>query len=498
MAHINQTVTAPETTGIAGAYGKEYIDTYSLGASTAVPMFTQEVWPEIFKNYGDGFLFLDFLRAASREFEVPSRRLTAFQKTFDERPVTISNVISATGAGLPIYFQLDDTDYDAAGGTYLRVGNVVEIPPEFFTISGTQPSLPVQYKVTAAATTGGVIGDSLTAGTGHETVYTAYPLDILAVIPTHIHSGTKFAVGGTAYAPGTAGISGIIDHELQYNFKTIIQKEGCAIEGGASVFKPIVAGVQRLWDRSLVDVERRLDRQMDYTITNGQLNTNTALVQTSLITGASQAVLSTEGIMQKVANFGMDLPVANGSTFEFDDFDAIRELLQSKGITNGNLTFAAATDLYSQVASCPFHWIEGGYSPGTSLMNMTSFGVNFNAFKKDSYNVQLCEISSFTRPTGFGVIDAMKMQGLILSDNKSAVSVESGYGNRQKLVFPNFGIGYLPGRKRIMKPRGGVDELPYANTSGIDGSNMDLLTEYMVFMMDFDKMIHVYESSQTS
>jgi hypothetical protein len=202
--------------------------------------------------------------------------------------------------------------------------------------------------------------------------------------------------------------------------------------------------------------------------------------------------------MQRISRLGMDLPIVNGGSFEFDDFDAIRELLEAKGITNGNLTFAAASTLYTQVENCPFDWIDSGYSPGTDLKSMDGFGVNFKAFRRNSYNVQLAELSSLSRPTGYGAIDAMKMQGIILTDGSSKVEVDGGNGLRNKLLLPNFAVGYLPGRRRIMKPIGGHDEHPYVNSTGYDASKMEMLSEFMVFNMDADKMIHVYESSQTS
>jgi hypothetical protein len=196
----------------------------------------------------------------------------------------------------------------------------------------------------------------------------------------------------------------------------------------------------------------------------------------------------------------MDLPVNHGSIFEFDDFDAIRALLEAKGITTGNLVFGAATDLYSQVENCPFVWTDTGadHQNNTMQTTMSSFGVNYRTFIKNSYNVQLTEISSLTRATGFGAIDSMKMQGLIIPDAYASVSVEDGYGKRSKLTLPNFGIGYLDGRRRIMQPRSGVNEFGHPNTDGYDVSRMDWLSEFMVFMMDFDKMIHVYEEAHHS
>jgi len=498
MATIAQTVTYPTVTGLANDYVTSWIDTYSLAKSTAIPQFSLEVYPELYKNYGDGFLMLDWLRATNREFEVPSRRLTAFQETIDERPITFENAINTGSAGAAMYFKLDASDYAADGGTYLRVNNVIQVPPQYFTISGVQPTLPVNYKVTTATTDGSTVG-GLVSGTGANTVYTALPFNVLATVAVQIPAGTKVVVGETAFAPGTAGINGVTKNDLQYDFWTTIAKEGCQIEGGASVMKIVYGNKTNLWSRALVDAERRLDRQQDFIICNGQLNTNTsALVQASYVNGANNPVLSTEGIMQRVARLGMDLPIVNGGSFEFDDFDAIREMLESKGITNGNLTFHAGSTLYSQVENCPFAWIDSGYSPGTDLMNMDSFGVNFKAFKRNSYNVQLAELSGLSRPTAYGAIDGMKMQGIIMTEGNTNVQVDAGNGLRDKRSLPNFAIGYLPGRRRIMKPMGGHDELPYQNVTGYDASKMQMTTEFMVFNMDADKMIHVYESSQTS
>ena len=499
MATVLQTVTYPTVTGLAGGLTQAYIDAYSLSKSTAVPQFAEKVYPGLWKNYGEGFLMLDWLRGADREFDVDSDRLTAFQETYDERPITFENAIATNNAGESIYFKLDASDYAADGnGTYLRVGNVIELPMTYFTISNVQPTLPVNYKVTTATTSGGTLG-GLTPGTGADTVYTAVPFNVLAKVAVQIPAGIKVVVGGTAYGRGTAGIGGVNKNDLQYDFFTTIAKEGCSIEGGIDVFQLQYGGQTRLWSRSLFDTERRLDRQQDYIICNGQRNTNTSvLTQASYIDNVARPVLSTEGIMQRVARLGMDLPIVNGGSFEFDDFDAIRELLEAKGITNGNLTFHAGSDLYSQVENCPFDWIDSGYSPGTDLRDMSAFGVNFKAFKRNSYAVQLCELSGLSRPTGYGAIDGMKMQGIIMTEGKTNVSIDAGNGLRDKRSLPNFAIGYMQGRRRIMKPIGGHDEHPYVNSTGYDASKMEMLTEFMVFNMDADKMIHVYESSKSS
>lgn len=489
----------PTLTGRAGAYAQTYIDAYSLAAATDVPQFKEQIYPTLWKNYGEGFKWLDFLRAAGREFTVRGRRLTSFVETHDEKPLTLASAIPTGTAGGTKYFQIDSDDYNADGNCFLRVGNVIYFERQYFTISGAQPTLPVAYKVTAKTTDGTVLG-GLTSGTGSDAVYTAIPKNILTLVATEIPEGGKFVVGETAYAVGTGPIGGVIKNLLQYDYFTTILKEGCEIEGGANAFEFQVNGQPRLWDRSTAEADFRLDRQLDYMITMGQLNTNTALVQTSIVDGASNPVLSSEGILPKVATHGMDFPITNGEVFEFDDFDSIRELLEAKGITSGRLIFGTGSTLYTQVENCPFDWVDtgGDHTNNTLQTTMDSFGVNYKVFKKNSYEVMLCSLSSLDRATGFGAFADMKKQGLLIPDAYAAVQVETGYGMRQKMSLPNFGIGYLEGRRRIMLPRAGVNEFGYPNTDGYDHAAMDWLTEPMVFMMDFDKFIHVYEGAAAS
>lgn len=489
------TPIVPTTTGYAGTYATGYISAYSLSASAAVPEFTQEIYPELFKNYGSGFMFLDFLRMAKRAGTINSRRLTAFQDTFDERPLTTSGNINTNSAGATIYFKADSGDYNSSGNTYVRPNDKLLIPREYITISGSQPNYDVEYFVDAMTTDGSTVG-GLVSGTGANTVYTCKPLSHLSLVAVQIPSGTKFPVVSNAFAPGSGPVTGVIRNRLQYDFWTQISREGCNIEGGANAYRTVINGQERLWDRSLWDTERRLERIKDSAIMFSQLNTNTGLLKTSQADGLTKAVLSTQGVIPRIDAYGMDFPITNAGSFEFGDFDKIRDLLEAKGVVSGDLTFGAATELYTDVENCPFAWIDAGSSPGTDLhTEMGKFGIPFRRFTKSSYNITLAEISSFTRATGAGVLPSMKKEGLIIPNTYASVSAETGYGNRQKLTLPNIYLYHLEGRELLVQPRAGINELGIPNSSGYDSANMDMLTEYMVFQMDNDKMIHVFEEA---
>ena len=505
MAYTTPTFSTPSQEEFIGSYAKSYIDAYSLATSEAVPMFKEQVYPQLFRQFGRGFDALEFLRMAGREMYIKGRRLTAFEEPEGASYVTLATQLLASdstgyGAGETIYFKIDSGDYDSNGNGPLRLHFTVAIPGMY-----TGLARPVSYVVTAISTTGTVGG--LSAGTGANTVYTASPLSGTSDITVNVPVGEKLMIGYSSFGAGSGQPSPMNKGMLQRDFYTHISKETGEVEGGVNSHERYevieVNGQRRIWDKMMEETSFRLDKQLNHAIWYGEKNTN-SLTATNTPSGTSTSLLSTEGVLPIVDSLGQEI-VLNTTWDSFSDFDALKNAFLSQGVVAQEAMLWAGSTLFNQIENTLLGEMENK-SDGFYDKELQQFGVNYKKVKRNNVTYYIMENTTLSNPMSFGISNyKMANQGICIPLTSVATTWQgddiqyNGTVSRAsdgKIFLPNMALAYLGGygedRRKIIQPVHGVNGFGAPATNQYDRSEVYLLSEYMLFLMQANQIVWVH------
>ena len=497
MAYNTPTFSTISQEEFIGSYAKSYIDAYSLATSTAVPMFKEQVYPQLFRQFGRGFDALEFLRMAGREMYIKGRRLTAFEEPEGASYVTLATALDSndsTGysAGETIQFKIDPGDYDSNGNSPLRLHFTVAIPGMY-----TGLARPVSYIVTAIST----------SGTAADTVYTASPLSSTSDIKVNVPVGEKLMIGYSAFGAGSGQPSPMNKGMLQRDFYTHISKETGEIEGGVNSHERYevieVNGQRRIWDKMMEETSFRLDKQLNHAIWYGEKNTN-SLTATNTPSGASTALLSTEGVLPIVDSLGQEI-VLSPTWDSFSDFDALKNAFLSQGVVAQEAMFWVGSTLFNQIESTLLNEMEYK-SDGFYDKELQQFGVNYKKVKKNNITYYIMENTTLSNPMSFGISNyKMANQGICIPLTSVATTWQgddiqyNGTVSRAsdgKIFLPNMALAYLGGygedRRKIIQPVHGVNGFGAPATNQYDRSEVYLLSEYMLFLMQANQIVWVH------
>ena len=497
MAYNTPTFSTISQEEFIGSYAKSYIDSYSLATSLAVPMFKEQVYPQLFNQFGRGFDALEFLRMAGREMYIKGRRLTAFEEPEGASYVTLATALDSndsTGysAGEAIQFKIDPGDYDSNGNSPLRLHFTVAIPGMY-----TGLARPVSYIVTAIST----------SGTAADTVYTASPLSSTSDIKVNVPVGEKLMIGYSAFGAGSGQPSPMNKGMLQRDFYTHISKETGEIEGGVNSHERYevieVNGQRRIWDKMMEETSFRLDKQLNHAIWYGEKNTN-SLTATNTPSGASTALLSTEGVLPIVDSLGQEI-VLSPTWDSFSDFDALKNAFLSQGVVAQEAMFWVGSTLFNQIESTLLNEMEYK-SDGFYDKELQQFGVNYKKVKKNNITYYIMENTTLSNPMSFGISNyKMANQGICIPLTSVATTWQgddiqyNGTVSRAsdgKIFLPNMALAYLGGygedRRKIIQPVHGVNGFGAPATNQYDRSEVYLLSEYMLFLMQANQIVWVH------
>lgn len=506
MSYNTLSPTAVTSKGFIGKYAQEYIDAYSLAAGTAVPNFKEQVYSKFFQK-GEMFKMLDFLRMGGNEIYVQGRRLTAFEEALDRTSCTLATGLTAAGstgygAGDTIYFKLASGDYDSNGNGPLRAGFLVQLPGKYF-----GKDRPVNYYVKTLSTSGTVGG--LSAGTGANTVYTCYPLDNTADISVDVPIGTVLMIGFSAYGSGAGQPASMTNGTLQRDFYTHIIKETGIIEGGANSHERYVEvtmgdGSTRLFDKMMTDVEFSLDRQQEAAMLFSEHN-DASVADTNTQSGSSTTLKTTKGLFPILDTLGQEM-VLNTTWSAIEDWDAIKELQLSQGVTAPMSVIYAGNKLYTQMENTLLdEWVDRGDNIYDGQLSM--FGVNFKKVNKGGSLYYLVELPTLSNPTMYGVSDyELPYQGFVVPNGTvatqlggDAVMYNGNTVNRNsgKVYLPNMAIAYLGGfgedRRSIIDVVSGPNGMGYKASHQYDETSVYLIREFMFFLMKANELIWIHK-----
>lgn len=488
---LNQTEVP--VTGYVGGYGASYISTISLAG--AVPEVAEQIYPELFKSAGEQFKLLDMLRLIGNVFFVKNSRLTAFEEPVVKTKIT-TKFYSVVGDSH--YVTLSGSDYDTGGRSPLRKGDVLYFAGAIF-----GKDYPIALQVVNIHTSG-TFG-TITAGTGSNSVYELKSKEGLSVAGGQDLANKVGFIGGTEAGRGAGQPSPRYYTNLQRDFYTTIVKETFTIEGGVKAMERqqvfTINGQPTIWDAGFVNAEFSIDRQVDATLWLGALNTGNVTLDNTR-DGSSTATLGTKGFIPTVAELGQSLVLDSGNFNDLADFDDIRTLHLSQGVTADTNLFLLDPVLYSKVENTVYNTIGSTQGVGLYDAKLQMFGVPFRRVMKNNRVYYLLESSFLSNPEAISAT-GFTNNGFVIPIERQATQVSAPitYGGVEytpesgKVMLPNIGVGYLnnngENRQHVISPVYGVNGMGFPAAHQYDVNEVFFLSEFMLFMMGANKVVWV-------
>ncbi len=474
------TYTSPESYVKAGKYNVGFTSIYDLDLKPSI-------FGQIFDAYGPGFGIFDFLNIAGRSHGVTNDYLDVFYRGAKEMPATLAEVgstglgIATNSAGALITFELAATDYDSDGNGPIRENQTIYIPQKY-----TGANLPLTYQVTSWT------------GTGAARVYTALPFGSASQITTAVPIGEELILGPLKYARGMDQPDGSTEGLFKRQYKTNLFKESLYIEGGQQSYArytdtlkevPLKGGRGTgLWGEGLALTEFKLNAGMDKSILMSEENDNALLVQTTQMSG-DQKVLSGKGLWNWLDELGMKQSYVD--EYDITDFDNIKDLLQSQGVTDTQVLFAVGSKLMRNIENSTTDFVKE-VSGGTDFVDkMKAMKVNYKQILKNNIDVMLMELTSFSNPTSLGIPGyGFNEAGMIIPMSVASASIEG-----KKMQLQNLFIGERnyngENRTRIVDTVFGMNGMGYKAQNEWDNGALYMIAEAMCVAINVNQMIQV-------
>lgn len=469
---------------VSGGLTAQWSSLYNL-------VLTPQIWGEVYEQYGALLGMFEFFNFSNSTVDVKGQSETVFTKGSFERPLHMDAAISTAAAGAAITVTIASTDYDSDGKTFVQVGTKVAIPAEYCTISGTKCKMPQWYQFTAVGASGATS--------------TAYPLDVLSVVAVQVPATAVLMVTGGNYAAGSQGASPLRDGWYSDSFTTAIKKAAWRVEGSVPSSERYVdhlkGGGMGMFSDATIRADFELNSYMNDEILLGQEVTQTAAALKQSNRSSEAAVIrGTKGILNHLNDDGMKLYYA--STFTTPDFDLIKNLFLSQGVTDKRANFWMGSDLYRYVENSSLEFIKE-YSGGTDLMrSYNEMGFELKRIMKNGITFTFHELLSLSNPVKYGLSAyTFSKTGFIVPDSNvvtkaSADAPDSKVMKNLVLGFKNYGG---ENRTRITALVPGVNGMAQVNSNiavdSYDDVSGHLLTEFMVMSFKNNQNILVQDAA---
>ena len=178
------------------------------------------------------------------------------------------------------------------------------------------------------------------------------------------------------------------------------------------------------------------------------------------------------------------------------DFDDIKDLLNSQGITSRAVKFLVGSLLQKQIENAGLEFLKE-FSGGTDLTTMRGWGVDFRQIHKNGVTFTLQEVKSFSDPTAYGADvfeDYFVGLGMIIPDQLVSVrESEAGANfklNNLTLLYKNYNgenrtrvNKILPGAASVNGAGGDIARDTYDDVGGT------MLSEFGLVCLNRNRMI---------
>lgn len=449
------------------------------------PLMEQRLDPGYFLEtfrYGAGEYYFDFLEMANRTINLTTDNPKVYEKLAIENTVKTEEEVAVSGAaGDPFTFRISTDDLDAYGNTPVRVGDGIVVGAQYQT-QGEDRIYVITTVTKNSVTDVDVVCEPLT-----EAGATIGASQISVAIP----AGTTFKIHSYYTGRGTDLPPGKNNYRLVREYQTQIIKNTAMVEGGMQSLKwyevPTDAGGTTAYWESQDIQEFNHRKQCDDALFLGEINDNTALVETSGA-GGSNLRKSTKGIWNWAKEVGQ--PLDYGAGWDMSYMYDIKDLLLSTLVTSREVMFNVGTDLLREIELSNLDWIQS-YSGGSDLMMAADkLGIETLRVFVNGVLFQINELKSFGNPLRWGNKDMnFTKYGLIIPEGSDNATIE---GRRE--LHPVFNIGYLnnngENRTKIM----GVLDGTTGRSIPVNGSDLSqtfIQTELAAIVLRPEQLITV-------
>lgn len=475
------TITSP-TNNVR--YGYQFDSIYNT-------MLKPQIYGEYIKRFGKGVGLLEFLYLAGQTVNVAGSSKTVWEEGSLTKLVKLKGAIAAVGAGVDITFSLDADEFDANHSVYLNINDIIVIPAEYIEEGGVPATIPHLYQVISQT--------DATADDGN--VYTARPLLVTSELAVAVPDDTELMVTGGNYALESAGGSGKSMGWYSRTFYNSIKKHDWSIGGGTQsnqrYYEELRGGGTGILTKLTMEADYWLDKYINDEIFLGTGVTNTALTMNNRNIVAIP-VAGTVGVLRHLEQRAMRQYYT--AAYQLSDFDDLKDLLNSQGITERNLAFFMGSSLYKQVENSGLDFIKE-YSGGTDMMKtLGEINVAFRSINKNGVYTLFKELPSLSDPTAYGADafnDYFKDFGFILPDID--VTVRGSLEDPATVKIKNLVLGFKnyngENRTRVVKDIPSMAGQGSIAIDNFDDSRGSMLSEFSVLANKVNQWIMVQNDS---
>lgn len=468
---------ADDNIRVAGNYTAKWL---SIHSDLLRPVYL----PKIYKTYGRGFDFLDFLQMAGKNGLVAGRTVSLWEQGNIKSTITLASAIAAGDVGGNVTFKINAANYDSNSNPVLRTNQIVYIPASY------QPAgvrVPQSYQVT---------GDDANTG---DLTFTAKPFNNgNAQIATEIPIGTVLSLGPIMYAPGMGLPQSTTQAYFKRSFYTALLKEALKIEGGflsQQYWEPFEQDGKLMGyvNKLLMDTEFLLDDQINQYIGFGQANDNSAIVQTSAF-GGSNKVLSGVGLWPALAASAQQLPYTDA--FDDGSYKVAKNFLESQGIIDSEVIMACGTDLFDDAEQADLDYVKE-YSGGSDLLkNANTLGMPIAKTYRHGITFNKVKLKSLSNPFSMGnAVYGLAKEGFIMPTTKAKVTAKADGSN--PVYLNNIELRFLgkgsENRTRVLGELNGISGIDGMAVNEYDGKVWGMLSEPMLLLTNVNQCISIYQ-----
>lgn len=454
-------------------------------------MQVPQIWGEIIKYYGPGVGLLEWIYAANAIVPIAGPTKTLWEEGSFTKLVEVGlGTIPVTGApGADATFGLAAGEFSGTDTCYLSQNDIIVIPAEYLEVGGVAATKPELFQIT------NVSADDTIAK-----VFTATPHNSTAEIVVAVPAGTQIMVTGGNYPNGVQSGSPKSSGWYSRTFYTSTKKADWemtgSIQSNERYYEKLRGGGTGVFTKASIEADLWLSKGINDDLILGGGITNT-LTMPDRRNNPVQAT-GTVGLLQHMVDASMKQYYT--LAYSYPDFDDIKDLLNSQGVMNRNVTFFVGSLLNRQIENAGLDFVKE-FSGGTDLMKtMDSIGVSFRAIHKNGVYTVISEIPSFSDPTAYGADafeDYFTGLGFIVPDVD--VTTKNGPNEVSNIKLKNMTLGYKnyngENRTRINKVIPGVAEVGAGggniSVDTFDDTRGTLLSEYMLILLKRNMMILV-------
>ena len=419
------TTTAGTITGNTafGAYNASWASLFTL-------MLKPQYWNEIIQKYGPALGIFEAMYFAGQTVDVMQNTKKVFEEGSYERSIVTGIATTVAGAGSNISLRLASSQYDTKSNPYLAIGDKVFIPPAYLELDGVVPKIPLAYQVVSRDANQSPIED---------TDFVCTPLDAGTELAIELPATTTLMVTGGNYAPGSQGAKPKSSGWTERTFYTAIKRAAWQIQGSQQsdqrYTEELRGGGTGMFDKASIEADFALNAFINDELLLGEVIDNLTMNDRDSVANAARGTL---GIWPTLNSRGMKLYYTG--TMTVPDFDLIKDLFISMGVTDKRASFFMGSELMKYLENSGLEFIKE-FSGGTDFTKaFNGIGVEIPAVKKNGIFVGFHELVNSSNPLKYGITGyGFPKWGFIIPDTQVTVrdSIDGVSMKMKNLVFGN-------------------------------------------------------------